>query len=342
MLSSFIILFICALLAFSLSAVCGGGAGLILMPVLGAFLPVTYVPVALSIGTFSSSFSRIIVFYSKIRWDIVRWFVPAALPAVWLGAWLLSYVNPMYIQLLMGLFLVINLPQIFKTPKPDTNSKFLPAWVLLFIGFLTGFVSGLTGAVGLLFNRFYFRYGLSKEEIVATRSANEIILHLIKLCLYASFGIITAKVISLGIAVAVAAIISSFCMKWILPRLSESVFRKVGYTAMVLSGFFMLAESGNRISNAKNINLSFTPVSDGLETRMQWKSMNIAFEFTYDEGFEYEQIIPFSDLPVQKQSFVRQFSKDADHVVIEEVFGRDQHFYELYVTRKGAIKKFDF
>ena len=50
----FIIVFACAFLAFSLSAVCGGGAGLLMIPLLGQYLPITQVPAALSIGTFSS------------------------------------------------------------------------------------------------------------------------------------------------------------------------------------------------------------------------------------------------------------------------------------------------
>jgi uncharacterized membrane protein YfcA len=41
---SLVILFICALLAFSLSAVCGGGAGLLLMPAIGFYLPSAQLP----------------------------------------------------------------------------------------------------------------------------------------------------------------------------------------------------------------------------------------------------------------------------------------------------------
>ncbi len=121
MILTFTVIFIISFLAFSLSAICGGGAGLILIPILGRFLPVTQVPAALSIGTASSSISRIIAFYPKIRWDIVKWFVPIALPAVWLGAWLLSYMNPIYLQLLMGLFLINNLPMVFKKEKEDKS-----------------------------------------------------------------------------------------------------------------------------------------------------------------------------------------------------------------------------
>ena len=86
---------------------------MILIPVLSRVLPISSVPAALSIGTATNSLSRLVAFRKSIRWDIVRNFVPASIPAVWLGAWLLQYCNPMYLELLMGLFLVSNIAQEF-------------------------------------------------------------------------------------------------------------------------------------------------------------------------------------------------------------------------------------
>ena len=171
----------------------GGGAGLMLIPILGRLLPVSQVPAALSIGTFTSSASRLIVFRKNISWHIVKYFVPSTLPAVWLGASLLKFINPVYLEIGMGLFLISDLTFLFKKPKDINEADQPKKWILMFIGFSAGFLSGLTGAVGLLFNRFYLRYDLTKEEIVATRAANEIILHLVKITLYFLFGLITEK-----------------------------------------------------------------------------------------------------------------------------------------------------
>ena len=342
MISSLIVIFLCAFLAFSLSAVCGGGAGLLMMPVLGTTLPVTQVPAALSLGTVSSSVSRIAVFYFKIRWDIVRWFVPTALPAVFLGAWLLHFLNPLYLEIVMGLFLVSNVTSLFRktTPPSAENSSH---WLLLIIGFLAGFLSGLTGAVGLLFNRFYLRYGLSKEEIVATRAANELILHLIKLGLYASFGLLNGNVILTGITVALAATLSSWAMKWGIKKISEVLFRKLGYASMVLSGAFLLAQSGNGLMSQNNAYLSFSPLSKGIESKLQWQNASLALEFEYDEGLEYEQEIPLSALPPEKHDYVMDQKGDTETIRIEEVFGWNSHTYEAYYFKSDKlIRKIDF
>lgn len=328
-------------MAFSLSAVCGGGAGLLLLPVLGSLLPGAQVPAALSIGTVSSSISRIIAFWPRIRWDVVVWFVPPALPAVWLGAKLLTYINPLYLELLMGLFLMANLPLIFRSRKELEEINPLSKGYLALIGLSAGFVSGLTGAVGLLFNRFYLRYGMTKEEIVATRAANEVMLHTVKLVLYASFGLLTGQALTLGTIIAVAAMLSSWVMKWLLPQLSESLFRRVGYTAMVVSGLSLFTEAAGQVITKSSVDIDYSPLANGMTTQLQWRNKLFSLEFEYDEGFEFEHTISFHELPQDKQVDISKLSQKADKVVLEEVFGIGKHSYEAYVYRQGKLEKFD-
>ncbi len=338
MLSTLVIVFIISYLAFSLSAMVGGGAGLMLMPVLGRLLPVSFIPSALSIGTFTSSGTRILVFRKNICWAIVRYFVPAALPAVLLGAFLLKYLNPIYIEISMGLFLLSNLPFLFKNPKESLTKRTHSPLVLMLIGFSAGFLSGLTGAVGLLFNKFYLRYGLSKEEIIATRAANEVILHLIKIILYALLGLITARVVSIGLVVACSALLSTFTMKWVLPFLSEFIFQKTGYLAMVVSGLFMLIQTSKDLLLNNNGSFQANPISEGVEAKLKWQQANYSLEFTYDEGFEFEQVIPFKELSVEQQNFVISNRENAETFVIEEVHDIGKESFEVYYFNKNQLR----
>ena len=314
-----------------------------LIPVLGRLLPVSQVPAALSIGTFTSSASRIFIFRKNIHWPIVKYFVPAALPAVWLGAWLLKFINPLYLEIAMGIFLISNLPFVFKKQKQLKEVEKPSDFVLVMIGFAAGFLSGLTGAVGLLFNKFYLRYGLTKEEIIATRAANEIILHLTKIVLYTLFGLISFNVISIGIVIAIAAVLSSWSVKWLLPLLSEYVFKKVGYFAMVISGLVLLAQSGSDLLTANNGTLTTHLETEGLETKLKWQNAHYTLEFTYDEGFEFEQIIPITDLtPAQKELVLSKYP-NADKIIIEAVYGVGSKTYEAYYFNKNSfLDKIDF
>lgn len=330
MTTTLFIIFIASYVAFSISAVCGGGAGLMLIPLLGQLLPISQVPAALSIGTFSSSTSRLIVFRKNICWHIVKYFVPTALPAVWLGAWLLQYVNPIYLEIAMGIFLFGNLTLLFKRPK-ELNEKVVPSnFVLGLIGFIAGFLSGLTGAVGLLFNRFYLRYGLTNEEVVATRAANEVILHLVKIVLYSLFGLITMQVVSVGIAVAISAILSAWTMKWILPRLSLTSFKKIGYSAMVLSGVLLLSRSGSDLLTANHGSVDTALKGKGLESRIKWQNAIYEIEFSYNKGFEFEQVIPMLDLTTDQQKMVESQKGNANRIVIEIVHRIGSRSYEAY------------
>ena len=330
------IIFLCSFFAFAISAICGGGAGLLLIPVLGNFLPISQVPAALSIGTFSSSASRVAVFKDKICWSIVRYFVPAALPAVWLGAWMLKFVNPVYLEFAMGLFLISNVAFVFKKPSELTDESKPKNLILVLIGFSAGFISGLTGAVGLLFNKFYLRYGLTKEEIVATRAANEIVLHLVKIILYTFLGLISTKVITVGIVVAVSAILSTWTMKWVLPRLSEVLFKKIGYIAMVISGCMMFGESGSHIARSNGGHLTTYAYEEGLETKLKWQDSAFAFEFTEDDGFEFEQVIPIDELSKEQRQLIFSKKNQADKIIVEVVHSLHSTSYEAYYFKNNA------
>jgi len=326
----FFSIFIAALLAFSISVICGGGAGLLLIPILGYALPASQIPAALSIGTSVSSVTKLSLFYSKINWHIVRLFLPAALPGVALGAWLLSYLDPTYVELCMAIFLVSNLPYLFRketvaNAKPNYSNQFLRA-----IGLLAGFISGLTGAVGVLFNGVYLRYGLDKTEIVATRAANEILLHIIKLFLYAYLCLFTLKVLEIGLIVAAAAVLATYLMKFILPRISTARFSKFGYGAMVVSGALLFNSAILRVQEMHNPSIHVMRMAKGYDASFSWNDLLYSVEFKYSEGFELERIIPVSSLTLAKQTLVQAHKGDASKIVIEKVYSIKKISYEAY------------
>ena len=335
------LLFLATILAFWISAICGGGASLILVPLLNWLLPTSVVPFSLTIGTFTSSASRIIVFKKDICWKIFFWFVPFSIPAVLLGAWLIKYVNPLYLQLIVGLFLLANLPELFRTKKQQRQEeKPYPKFILAIVGFLAGFISGITGAIGLLFNRFYLRYGLTKEEIVATRAANEIFLHSIKLIIYLILGLYSSSALWLGLTIAIASIISSYTVKFILPYISEFLFRKIGYGAMVVSGIFLLVGTTQNIITQDNISFSTNQYD---ERTMHWRNSNFALEFAIDDGLEIERPINTSELTDKLKAKYNELLPQYDKILLEKVFKvASKSSYEFYCYKDKKLTKFEF
>ncbi|MBL7880274.1 MAG: sulfite exporter TauE/SafE family protein [Chryseobacterium gambrini] len=343
MILKIVLLFSGTILAFWLSAICGGGASLILIPILNLLLPSSVVPFSLTIGTFTSSVSRIAVFKKHISWKIFFWFVPFSIPAVLLGAYLITYVNPNYLQLLVALFLIANLPQFFKSKRAEeTEEKPYPEYVLAIVGFFAGFVSGITGAIGLLFNRFYLKFGLKKEEIVATRAANEVFLHLIKLIIYIALGLYSDKALWLGLTIAVATIISSYTVKYILPYLSEHVFRKIGYGAMVVSGITLLVGTSDKI--IKQDKIAFASVQNNIkkESVISWRNTDLVLEYTYNDGLEIERPILPDELPDRLKDKYNHLKNKYDTIHLEKVFVFSREpSYEFYCFRNNQLTRLE-
>ncbi len=338
-----ILIFFGTILAFWLSAICGGGASLILIPILNLLLPTSLVPFTLTIGTFTSSVSRVSVFRSSINWRICFVFVPFSIPAVFFGAWLLKYVNPLYLQIFVGLFLIANLPELFISRDKFSRNKTYSKWVLPVVGFLAGFVSGITGAVGLLFNRFYLNMGLNKEEIVATRAANELLLHFIKLLIYLALNLYSSKAIYLGLAIAIAAVISSITVTKILSYISEFLFRKIGYAAMVMSGLVLLVSTVQAVIHQDNIHMSVLAADSQYEASVHWRKSDFVLEYAFDDVLEIEKRIPEDELPSVLQAKFTEMRLDCDEVQLEKVYKfRKLPSFEFYCYKNSMIERFEF
>ncbi|GAB4460029.1 MAG: hypothetical protein Fur0028_13470 [Bacteroidales bacterium] len=329
------------ILSFWISAICGGGASLILIPVLNWVLEPSFVPFSLTIGTFTSSASRLVVFRNYISWKIFAWFVPFSIPAVLLGAWFMKFVNPLYLEIFVALFLIANLPELFiNKKKQEKEVKPYPNYILGIVGFFAGFVSGITGAIGLLFNRFYLKYGLTKEQIVATRAANEIFLHSVKLMVYILLGLYSKSAIIFGIVIAIAAILSSYSVKFILPHISEFIFRKIGYGAMVISGVFLLVNTSQSIIRQDKISIATNKYN---ETVMNWRQSAFVLEFSIGEGLEIERQIKPSELPQHLKAKYDELILKYDNIFLEVVYRLGSNVgYEFYCYKNNILTKLEF
>ncbi len=239
----------------------------------------------------------------------------------------------------------MNLPQLFRSSKKTSlKGKKYPKYILAIIGFLAGFVSGLTGAVGLLFNRFYLSYGMSKEQIVATRAANEIFLHFIKLIIYIILGLYTQAALLLGLTIAVASVLSSVSVKYILPHISENIFKKIGYAAMVISGVFLLSTTISKIANQNHFHY-YVKYEDGTkERKLVWSESTFSLEYTINDwSLEIERPIKADELPDELRIKYDSLQRIYDNILLEKVFKIDkQPIYEFYCIRNDIIDKMEF
>lgn len=112
---------------------------------------------------------------------------------------------------------------------------------------------------------------------------------------------------------------------------------------MVISGFMMLSQSGTDLFTANNAFIDTDLKNKGLESKLRWQRAPFALEFTYDEGFEFEQVIPIAALNTFQQNWVPSNRKYADKIVIEVVRTFSSTTFEAYYFQNNIlIYKLDF
>jgi hypothetical protein len=125
-------------------------------------------------------------------------------------------------------------------PDPKPSFWTLQAWHILPAGFLKAFVSGLVGTTGPVLNPFYLRYGLVKEQLIATKAAHMAIIHLVKIATYGVFAALSQTEIIAGLAIGLAAIPANLVGKVLIDRLSADQFRQIVLAFMTLGGIWMI------------------------------------------------------------------------------------------------------
>lgn len=232
-----ILVLIGAFIVFILSTLTGGGASLLLMPLVAVVVGVKAVAPVMAVSIGMSSTSKVLLFWKYIDWKLFAWLFPSTIVGSILGASLFASMSSDYLQLLIGLLLVSTIFQ-FKQKK-KTRFK-VKAWHFAPMGLVVAFLSGLIGGVGPLMNSAYLNYGISKESLLGTRSANAILLHSTKIVSYAYYGYMTGEVLKYGILIGMTSMVAVYFGKLILAKISDNFFRQIVVASMVLSGVLML------------------------------------------------------------------------------------------------------
>ncbi len=256
-------LVIVSFFAWIISTLAGGGSPFILIPLVNSLIGAASVPPVITIGMFLGNAHRVLLFWRDINWELTMWYAPGAIAGAFLGAYTFTQIHFDWLQLVIGVFLIISAvlfaieknPAIIETktelmvdssvdllPTNESNqSKLrLKAWYIMPAGFLKAFVSGLIGTTGPVLNPFYLRYGLVKEQLLATKAAHVVIIHLVKIITYGAFAALSREDVIAGFAIGLAAIPANLIGKALLSQMSPYQFRQLVLAFMAVGGLWML------------------------------------------------------------------------------------------------------
>ena len=163
----------------------------------------------------------------------------ATVIGIWLGVYVLSMVDPTKLIIVLGgllsLYSVFSLtrPQI---PPPGRHEF----WLSPLMGGVGGFVCGLTGSYMVPGAIYVQALGLSRDMFI---QAIGIVFVVLAIALGASFwqyGFIGLRSGAVSVAALVPLVTGMFFGQRIRYRLSEEVFRKIFFTALMFAGIYMV------------------------------------------------------------------------------------------------------
>ncbi len=234
------IYFFAGLVVFTLTTLTAGGGGLILVPVVNYIAGSGIAAPILNTGNLIGRPIRLILYWKHIDWKATIYYVPAALIGALVGALIFSSLKISWLQIFIGLFLVSTIWQ-FRWGKKKKSFRMKYPW-LFPLGLLISILGTIVGGLGPVLNPFYLNLGISKESLIATKTANSFFMGLAQIGSYAWFGLMSGEIIYPAIALGLGISVGSYLGKALLKRLSDQSFRKWAIAFMVISGLLMIAQ----------------------------------------------------------------------------------------------------
>jgi uncharacterized membrane protein YfcA len=223
-----------------ISTLAGGGTPLILIPLIGYFLGSTAVPPVLTIVMLCGHPQRLLLYWDKVNWRLMWWYLPGAIIGAILGALVYTKTQIEWLPILLALFLITStISYGIKGNEPTFQVR---PWYFLPSGLIFAFFSGLIGSTGPMLNPLYLNYGLVKEEMIATKSAHLLVVHLVKIITYGWLGVLNFHYLEYGLLMGIAAFPGNWIGQKALKKVSEERFRQLVVGFVLLSSILILWE----------------------------------------------------------------------------------------------------
>ncbi|MDH5180803.1 MAG: sulfite exporter TauE/SafE family protein, partial [Gammaproteobacteria bacterium] len=153
------------LIAFFVRGIVGFGSGLIGIPLLALFLPVTMVVPVVALLDYAASMAHSGRHRSHVNWRVVWPFIPFMLLGVGLALYLFSTLDAVLLRKLLGGFILLYAVYMLSGFNPHDRSS---AWWAVPTGTMGGLVSTLFGTGGPMTVIYLHLRGLEKQAFRAS------------------------------------------------------------------------------------------------------------------------------------------------------------------------------
>ncbi len=223
--------------AGTLGGIIGFGGTTILMPVLVlSFGPKAAVPI-MAIAAILGNLSRVLVWWSVISWRAVAAYSAAAVPAAALGARVMVELDPIILDVVLGMFFIAMIPlRRWFSAKGWT----ITLMGLTIVGLIIGFLTGIVANTGPINTPFFLAHGLIKGPFIGSEAMSSLAMFSSKSLAFREFGALPDDIIVNGLIVGSSLMAGSWIAKRFLQRMDESQFRGLMDILLFVAGAAML------------------------------------------------------------------------------------------------------
>jgi len=223
-------LFISAVLTSTISGFVGMAGGILLLGAMTFVMPFSSLVPIHGLVQLTSNFTRSLILRKNIHKEIFLWFSIGTPFGGVLGYMLLSRINSPEWMLFFVVALLLYV--VFKPKKmPGIN---LSSKAFLGLGVLAGGLGCLIGATGPLLAPFFLRKDLNKEQIVATKAACQIMIHIVKIPIFMALAFNYMQYWQLIVFMVIGVLVGTKIGTMILKRINGKQFIIYVKVAMAL------------------------------------------------------------------------------------------------------------
>lgn len=223
--------------AYTFRGITGFGSGLISIPLLTLFFPLTFVIPFISILDITASVTHVIHTRQHIAWKVIAKAVPFALIGVPLGLFVLKSIDTLILVKALGIFIILFAIYSLIAPKLKKNDSLI--WPV-FGGFFGSLIGTLFGTGGPFYVFYFHLQHLDKTVFRATCAAVFLIDGLIRATGFTLSGYYTATVL-MNIAFALPVIfLAMYLGEHLHTNISQRVFQKAIGIFLIFGGLALL------------------------------------------------------------------------------------------------------
>lgn len=222
MITTIVIFILAAIIAEIAGTVGGFGSSIFFVPIAGLFFEFQTVLAITAILHVFSNTSKLYLFRKQIDYSLLLWLgIPSVIMVIF-GAEITAHVTFRYLQLILGIFLIVFSLLFFFYPRLKLSQN---KAVTVSAGGLAGFLAGLIGTGGAIRGLSLAAFGLSKGMFVATSAAIDFGVDISRSLIYLKNDFLESKYYYLIPILFVVALVGSYLGKLILEKVKKEQFR---------------------------------------------------------------------------------------------------------------------